>query len=148
MRSDNGAEFKGAVDDLCAIYGVKRKRTAPYTSHSNGMVERLHRTVEDLMRRCLVTLDPKHWTTLLPDLQLTINCTFQRSIGCPPYLLMFGTPPPAAAHAQLPDPTTTTTQTYATAIRRQLTTLKHAAAAAHATYRTHHRRHIPPDHLT
>lgn len=76
IRSDNGAEFKGAVSSLCDVYGIKHKRTAPYTSHSNGLVERLHRTVEDLLRRCLVTLDAKHWATLLPDLQLTINCTY------------------------------------------------------------------------
>ena len=145
LRSDNGPEFRGAVDALCDTYSVKHRRTAPYTSHSNGVVERLHRTVEDLLRRCLITLDAAHWPTLLPDLQLTINTTYQRSIGCPPYLLMFGAPPPSAAHAQLPDPTTTTTQLYAAAVRRHVATLAAAATAANTTYRRRSAVLLPPD---
>lgn len=61
---------------------------------------------------------------------------------------MFGSPPPAAAHAQVPDPTTTTTQLYAAAVRRQLDTLRRAALAAHSAYRAHSQRAIPSDRLT
>ena len=50
LRSDNGTEFKGAVDELCLAKNIKHKRSAPYTSHSNGVVERLHCTLEDLLR--------------------------------------------------------------------------------------------------
>lgn len=68
VRSDNGTEFKGAVADLCAARGVLQARTMPYTSHSNGMVERLHRTLETLLRRCMVTAPASSWSTLLPTL--------------------------------------------------------------------------------
>ena len=99
------------------------------------MVERLHRTVEDLLQRCLVTLDAKHWPTLIPDLQLTINTAYARSIGCPPYLIMYGTSPPSLYHAHLPDPTIASSTAYASAVRDQMRTIQRASTAAHAAYR-------------
>ena len=84
-------------------------------------MERLHRTVETLLRRCLVTLPPTSWRHLIPDIQYAINTTYARSTGCPPYLIMFGTTPP---HPDaIPDPTTTTVATYTKALQRQLSTI-------------------------
>ncbi len=94
LRQDQGGEFRGHFGAICSALGVEQHRISPYTSHSNGAVERLHRTVEDLLRRCLVTLPLEHWETLIPELQLTINTTYARSIGCPPYLVMFGADSP------------------------------------------------------
>lgn len=59
--------------------------------------QRLHLTVEELLRRCLVTLPHSAWASLIPELQLTINTTYACSIGCPPYLLMFGNSPPPSS---------------------------------------------------
>ena len=121
VRTDNGTEFAGATAALLAAYKVHHHHTSPYTSHSNGQVERLHRTVETLLRRCLVTAPHSTWDQLVPDVQLAINTTYARSIGCPPYLVMFGTTPPAAT--AIPDPTTTSVSTYAHAIQRQIATI-------------------------
>lgn len=94
VRHDNGTEFRGAFTTYCTSLGIKQQRSSPYTSHSNGQVERLHRTIEDLLRRCLITLDARHLPRLVLDVQLAINTTYARSIGCPPYLVMFGAPAP------------------------------------------------------
>jgi transposase InsO family protein len=112
VRTDNGTEFKGEFDALCEACNVKHVRSAPYTSHSNGQVERLHRTIEELARKCLVTLPASAYSTVLRELQLTINTTYARSIGCAPYILMFGASPPNASNSALPDPSNTTTQRY------------------------------------
>lgn len=80
-----------------------------------------------------MTLPHNHWHSLIPDIQLAINTTYARSIGCPPYLVMFGTTPPSPKH--VPDPTTTTVATYASAIKRQLSTIQRATQAAHDAYR-------------
>ena len=114
VRTDNGKEFAGATAALFAAHKVRHHHTSPYTSHSNGQVERLHRTVESLLRRCLVSAPHTTWEQLVPDVQLAINTTYARSIGCPPYLVMFGTTPPN--QNALPDPSTTTVATYARAI--------------------------------
>ena len=129
---------------LCTAHNIKHKRTSPYTSHSNGAVERLHRTIEDLLRRCLVTLPHTAWPTLILDLQLTINTTYARSVGCAPYLIMFGTTPPTLTY-HLPDPTTTTVKQYAAAVARQLDTIRKATTAAHTAYRK--REDKPPSAL-
>lgn len=118
VRTDNGTEFKGEFDALCEATKVKHTRSSPFTSHSNGQVERLHRTIEDLARHCLVTLPATAYGTVLRELQLTINTTYARSIGCAPYLLMFGTLPPSSCNATLPDPTVIPVQRYAAAVKR------------------------------
>ena len=56
IRTDNGTEFAGAVKEWCSAYGVKHKHSSPYTSHSMGQVERYNRSIEQLLRRCLVTV--------------------------------------------------------------------------------------------
>jgi transposase InsO family protein len=134
VRCDNGTEFKGDFAAYCAARHIRMHRTSPYTSHSNGQAERLHHVVQQLMRRTLVTLPPAAWPTLLPDVQFAINCTYAKSIGCPPYLVMFGTTPPAQAYASLPDPSTASLSSYTAALKRQLTTIQAAAHAAHHAY--------------
>ena len=68
VRTDNGTEFKGAFDALCEATKVTHMRSRPYTSHSNGQVERLNRTVQELATRCLVTLPPSAYATVLREL--------------------------------------------------------------------------------
>ena len=46
---DNGAKFKGEFAAYCTAAGIRCKRSCPYTSHSQGVVERLHRTVESML---------------------------------------------------------------------------------------------------
>lgn len=87
--------------------------------------------IEDLASRCLVTLPPTAFLTVLRELQLTINVTYARSIGCAPYILMFGTPPPSAQDGALPDPSTTPVDRYAAAVRRSVALAHKAAVAAH-----------------
>ena len=108
----------------------------------------MHRTIEELAARCLVTLPAHAFEVVLRELQLTINTTYARSIGCAPYILMFGTPPPSHLHSALPDPTTTSSQRYAEAVKRQVSTATKAAALAHAKYRARASKDIPPDKVT
>lgn len=136
IRCDNGSEFKGAFAAYCEAREIRRIHTSPYTSHSNGQVERMHHVVQQLLRRCLVTLPPASWVDLLPDVQLAINVTHSKSIGCPPYLVMFGTTPPTASNGSLPDPTDASLARYTAALKRQLTTIQAAATAAHQAYQT------------
>jgi hypothetical protein len=98
-------------------------------------VERLHRVVEELASRCLVTLPASSFDTVLRELQLTINTTYARSIGCAPYVLMFGTLPPSACNQAIPDPSIAPTARYTAAVRRQVNLAHKAAIAAHGKYR-------------
>jgi transposase InsO family protein len=54
IRSDNGGEFIGKEwTPLLVRLGIQRHRTSPYTSHQNGIVERLNRTIGDSTRAML-----------------------------------------------------------------------------------------------
>lgn len=133
---------------MCEATRVKHVRSAPYTSHSNGQVERLHRVVEDLASKCLVTLPASAFLTVLREIQLTINTTYARSIGCAPYILMFGTPPPSLEKDAIPDPTTTPVDRYSAAVRRSVILAHKAAVAAHQQYRKRSSVTIPQDSVT
>jgi hypothetical protein len=99
-------------------------------------VERLHRTLETLLARTMTTLPSQHWPTLIPELQYTINTTYQRSIGCAPYLLMFGNTPPAHAPFLPSQPSSAQLAHYARIVAQRTTTLAAAATAHHARYAT------------
>ena len=109
-------------------------------------MERLHRTIQTLLRRTLVSLPPTTWHHLVPDLQLIVNTTYARSVGCAPYLIMFGATPPSPG--TVPDPTATTVAQYATAVQRQVRTITRAARAAHAAYSRREHVPLPPDPVT
>ena len=120
VRVDNGAEFDGAFAEICEQYSVKRNVMLPYHSRGNGQVERFNRTIQSLIRRTLFSI-PRPTAArvreLLMGIQLALNVTTHRAIGCPPYLLMFGTMPASMAGAPAPpplsaDPTTAKIATY------------------------------------
>ena len=67
-------------------------------------MERYQQTIATLLRRSLYGGDLHAWPHLLPSLQLTLNHTYHRALGCAPYLLMFGAPPTPLVPA-LRDPT-------------------------------------------
>ena len=120
VRVDGGAEFDGAFAETCEQYSVKRNVMPPYHSRGNGQVERFNRTIQSLIRHTLFSI-PRPTAArvreMLTGIQLALNVTTHRAIGCPPYLLMFGTMPASMAGATAPpplsaDPTTAEIATY------------------------------------
>lgn len=93
FRVDNGTEFAGAFSALCSCFATRRIHTSPFHSPANGQVERFQRTIATYLRRALHGLPLPAWPHFLPELQLTLNCTYHRALGCAPYLIMFGSPP-------------------------------------------------------
>lgn len=94
----------------------------------------------------MVTMPPNIWHLLLPDVQLAINTTYAKSIGCPPYMVMFGSTPPTAALDYVPS---LSPSQYTAALQRQLTNIQAAATATHAKYRASAEKPstYPPDTL-
>ena len=120
VRVDGGAEFDGAFAETCEQYSVKRNVMPPYHSRGNGQVERFNCTIQSLIRRTLFSISrptAARVRELLTGIQLALNVTTYRAIGCPPYLLMFGTMPASMAGTTAPpplsvDPTTDEIATY------------------------------------
>ena len=79
----------------------------PYHSRGNGQVERFNHTIKLLLRQTLFTVPTPTMDTvrqLLTGIQLALNVTTHRAIGCPPYLVMFGTMPSVVPGTTPPPP--------------------------------------------
>lgn len=94
IRTDNGTEFAGTADTALSLFSALHIRSSPYHSEGNGGAERQLRTLQHLLRKTLTGLPLSTWTHFLPELQYTLNSTFNKATGTMPYLLMFGAPPP------------------------------------------------------
>lgn len=58
LRTDRGGEFNSnQFKDYCNKEGIKRQLTAPYTPQQNGIVERRNRTILEVTRSLLKTMN-------------------------------------------------------------------------------------------
>jgi hypothetical protein len=58
LRSDRGGEFlAGAFQSVCEQAGIRHHFTAPYTPQQNGVVERKNRTVMEMARALLKSMN-------------------------------------------------------------------------------------------
>ena len=96
LLSDNGTEFKNelVVKGLCDLCGVEKIFTTAHHPQSNGMVERLVRTVKQLLVAQMDSL-PGSWDDRVPLIQFAYNHTVHTGTGEVPYYLWYGRPPVA-----------------------------------------------------
>ena len=52
LLSDRGANFMSSViEEMCKILGMKKLQTMPYHPQTNGLVERLHQMIMQMIRK-------------------------------------------------------------------------------------------------
>ena len=88
ILSDNKQEFVGEpFEDLLRRYNIKHIYSTPYKPSSNGCVERMNRTLTEMLRNVEETLD---WRESLSRVVITYNNTKHRELGISPaeYLLV------------------------------------------------------------
>ena len=91
LRSDNGGEFvSNQFADTLMSNSIKHEKSAPYSPHQNGTVERGWRTMFD-MARCLLVeskLPKKFWTyAVMTAVYIRNRCYHQRTKQTPYFLL-------------------------------------------------------------
>jgi hypothetical protein len=47
---DNGGEYKNLFEELVNNYGIKKKNSTPFNPESNGIIERVHLTLNDALK--------------------------------------------------------------------------------------------------
>ena len=89
IKSDNGTEFVNEMlKDLADRLQLSKKTTPVYNPHSNG-VERMHRTLNQLMRLHLDREDIG-WTRVLPAAMMAYNSKVHSSTNVTPFFAMYG----------------------------------------------------------
>ena len=92
--TDQGREFQGAFDELCARSMIDHRTTSANHPHSNGAAERCVQTVKRSIRRyCENHLKADSWDEHLPYVSLGYNVSRQESTNCAPYQIMYARDP-------------------------------------------------------
>ena len=96
LRSDNGTEFKGAVEEWMENQGIEHQLTAPYSPQQNGRVERWHKTLGEGVRTLLLAsgLPANLWGEAVQYLTWIRNRLIHKTLGDKsPYEMWSGVKP-------------------------------------------------------
>ncbi len=89
-HSDQGTQFESHLfKEMCDILGIKKTHTTAFFPQSDGLVEQMNRTYQDMLSKC-VSDNQKDWDTYLPLLNMAYNSAKNKSTGYSPYELMTG----------------------------------------------------------
>ena len=90
LHSDQGKQFEAEVlQEICRILKIKKTRTTPYHPQSDGLVERLNRTLLSML--ATTTRDhPFDWEDQIRKVCMAYNTSIHSSTGYTAFYLMFG----------------------------------------------------------
>ena len=93
LTSDNGSQFTGKLfSTWLRDKGIAHARATPYHPQGNGVVERLHRTLNGVIAK---TISCKgDWAAVLPMALFFLRLTPSSSTGMSPFLVTHGWEPP------------------------------------------------------
>ncbi len=89
LLSDNGTQFTSKlIKELSTLFGIELVKTTPYHPQSNGVIERMHATLESMLRKAHAQgLD---WVGQIPFALFALRQMPCRSTGFSPYELIYG----------------------------------------------------------
>ena len=94
LHSDQRRNFESQIlGDLCQAFGVKKSHTTPYHPEGDGLVERMNRSLLNLLRS-YVECD-RDWEEHLQMLLFLYRTTRHATTGLSPYEVLFGSNPPS-----------------------------------------------------
>ena len=89
IHSDQGRQFVSLVfREMCKLLEINKSQTTPLHPSSDGLVERMNRTVKNILSK-YVREDQKDWDTHLDFIVMAYNSTPQESTGVSPHRLVF-----------------------------------------------------------
>ena len=90
ILTDQGRNFESALTtSLCAQLSIDKSRTSAYRPQTNGMNERFHSTLHQMLRNYIAP-DQSNWDEFLPHVQLAYNTSVHEGTKFTPYFLMHG----------------------------------------------------------
>ena len=93
IHHDRGQEFNSSLfKELHRLSGIKASNTTPYHPMGNGQVERMNRSLLNMLK-ALPEKQKSKWKDHLPNLMFAYNSTVHKSTGFSPFYLVFGREP-------------------------------------------------------
>lgn len=93
LLSDRGRTFlSNVLEELLRVSGTAHKTTSGYHPQTNGLTERFHRTLSDMISM-YINPDHRNWDQILPFVTFAYNTAVQRTTGYSPFFLIFGRSP-------------------------------------------------------
>ena len=91
--SDNGPEFSNQlITELTLLLGLKHTFIAPYNSKSNGKVENIHKTMQQMVRAYIEDFSGD-WDLLILLVEFALNTSISKVTKYSPFFLHFGRHP-------------------------------------------------------
>ena len=88
--TDCGSQFTAEVmKEVSRFLSLQQLTTTPYHPMCNGLVECIHATMKQMLRR-MCAERPKYWDKYLPALLFAIREVPQESLGFSPFKLLYG----------------------------------------------------------
>ena len=90
LHTDQGRNFESMlVQELCRLLGIAKTRTTPYHSQSDDMIERLNRTLLNMLSISVQDKE-RDWDLHLPSVMLAYRTSVHETTEETPFQLMFG----------------------------------------------------------
>ena len=112
---------------LCGAFGVKKSRTTPYHPMGDGLVERMNRSLLNLLRS--YTEKEGDWEENLQLLLYMYRSTKHTTTGLSPYEVLFGVNPPSLNVPRLPGTVVPEPSEYSANLRSKILELREMADA-------------------
>lgn len=93
LLSDRGKTFLSSIlADVVRVSHTIHKTTSSYHPQTNGLTERFHRTLSDMISM-YIQPDHRNWDTILLSVTFAYNTAIQRTTGYSPFFLVYGRQP-------------------------------------------------------
>ena len=90
ILTDQGKNFTSALlGELYRLIGTRSLRTSPYHPQTDGLVERLNRTLKAMLRKVLKG-EKRNWDHMLPFVLFANREVPQATAGFSPFELLYG----------------------------------------------------------
>ena len=91
LLTDNSPEFiSEKMLKFCRFFNIKKREISVFHASSNGITERQNRELVKLIRIYVSEIETLEWDIFLPTLQLTINNSYNETLGDSPFYCLFG----------------------------------------------------------
>ncbi|KRX76089.1 Transposon Tf2-9 polyprotein [Trichinella sp. T6] len=90
IHSDQGRNFESAlIKELCELFGTSKTRTTAYHPQSDGLVERMNRTLVDVLAATSIE-EPGEWDEYIDRVLLAYRTSVHHTTAATPSRILYG----------------------------------------------------------